>query len=193
MTSWLRLEVMKIRRSRKIALVSHCILNTNAKIEGTASYPAALQQVVGLLLAHHYGIIQLPCPELRAMGLRRWGQVVEQYANPFFTESVRSMLVPTLMEIQEYVRNGYRVDLLIGIDKSPSCGVNLTCSGDWGGEIGIKKLTESMVVKGEGVMIRVLRQEMEKLGIPLTMVGVDEDNLSLSIEAIKQAMLRAGS
>ncbi|AKX94892.1 hypothetical protein MOTHE_c21090 [Moorella thermoacetica] len=42
-------------------------------------------------------------------------------------------------------------------------------------------------------MIRVLRQEMEKLGIPLTMVGVDEDNLDLSIEAIKQAMLRAGS
>ncbi|WP_338818111.1 hypothetical protein [Neomoorella thermoacetica] len=38
--------MIKIRRSRKIALVSHCILNTNAKIKGTASYPDALQQVV---------------------------------------------------------------------------------------------------------------------------------------------------
>ena len=42
--------------------------------------------------------------------------------------------MPYLEQLQEYIKNGYKIVGLLGIDGSPSCGISKTCTGKWGGE-----------------------------------------------------------
>ncbi len=58
-------------RSRKIIFVAHCVLNQNAKIDRCARYPGAMPELAAFLLQSGVGIVQLPCPELLALGLDR--------------------------------------------------------------------------------------------------------------------------
>ena len=59
------------RRSKKIILVAQCILNQNAKIDGCAHYPGAIEGVAEVLIRSGCGIVQLPCPEVMHLGLDR--------------------------------------------------------------------------------------------------------------------------
>ena len=63
-------------------MLAHCILNTNAKVEGLAGVSGGCTELVGLLLEKGYGIIQLPCVEQDMCGILRWGQVEEQLNHP---------------------------------------------------------------------------------------------------------------
>lgn len=50
------------------------------------------------------------------------------------------MLLPIVMQLEEYAAYPDRYDILgvYGINGSPSCGVDYTYDGDWGGELGGK-------------------------------------------------------
>ncbi len=56
-----------MRRSKKIVLISHCILNVNSKVEGLAQYENNSLELVKYLIENKFGIIQLPCPEASFM------------------------------------------------------------------------------------------------------------------------------
>lgn len=77
------------KRSKKVALVAHCLLNQNAKVNGFAFFPAMIIEIIELLKKHNYGILQLPCPETIYAGLHRWWYVRDQYDNPGFIRSVK--------------------------------------------------------------------------------------------------------
>ncbi len=55
---------MNINRAGKLVLLSHCLLNVNAKVYGLAKYEGALAGLTGFLVEEGFGIIQLPCPEM---------------------------------------------------------------------------------------------------------------------------------
>ncbi|WP_373855525.1 CD3072 family TudS-related putative desulfidase [Desulfocucumis palustris] len=114
--------------------MSHCILNSNSKVEGLSNSPGIISEVMNLLMEKQIGIIQLPCPEMVVYGIKRWGHVREQFDTLFFREKCQDIIKPITYQLLDYVKNGYKVIGIIGVDGSPSCGVNLTCSGDWGGE-----------------------------------------------------------
>ena len=65
-------------RGRRVAVVCHCLLNANSKVEGLSQY-AGVHPVIGRLAEAGVGIIQMPCAEMTACGMRRWGQTREQY------------------------------------------------------------------------------------------------------------------
>lgn len=78
-----------MKRNKKIALVSHCILNANSKVEGLSEYGGMLKDVMNYLMDEGYGIIQMPCPEMAIYGIKRWGHVKEQFDTPHsFEEQV---------------------------------------------------------------------------------------------------------
>lgn len=69
-------------------------------------------------------------------GYNRWGHVKEQFDTEFYRKTSRDYLKPIILELKDYVKNDFRILAVVGIDGSPSCGVNLTCSApNWGGEI----------------------------------------------------------
>lgn len=168
-----------MKRTRKIVLLAHCILNVNAKIEGIATVPAGCSELVSGLLDHGYGIIQLPCMEQLCCGIARWGQVREQLDFPAYRRRCVEMLEPVLDQVEDFLHNGYQICGVIGLDGSPSCGVNETCSGQWGGELGGEHQTEEKLaglkmVKGSGVMMEVLRDLMEARGYIIPFFAVEE-------------------
>lgn len=174
----------KDKREKKVALVSHCLLNQNAKVNGFAFFPAMINEVIDVLRKHNYGILQLPCPETIYAGTRRWWYVREQYDNPGYINLSRQILKPIVDQIKEYQNNGYKV-ILIGLDGSPSCGVRLSGSdNEWGGKPEIPDV-EYPVIKENGIFIRTLIDMIKeaKLDMP-SMIGAGFDVPNFKLEDV---------
>jgi predicted secreted protein len=153
----------------------HCLLNSNSKIAGLSFYGGALLPVVNKYLATGAGIIQLPCPEMTYLGLKRWGMTRDQYDTPFYRRHCIEILTPYVDQISEYIQNGYNIERVIGVDGSPSCGFRFTCEGYCGGVIdGPPQSFQE--VPGKGVFIRELSNMLSESNISLQFDAINENN-----------------
>ncbi len=155
-------------RAHRIAFVSHCVLNQNAKVGGIAQYPAAIRPVVGLLLEHDVGIYQMPCPEMLYLGTQRWSQVREQYNSPMFRHHLHGLATQILDQVEDYERSGYRVMCFIMIDGSPVCGLRKTPQPAQPGQVlggMVRYLPETALADGPGVYCETLQAEAGRRGI----------------------------
>lgn len=159
-------------RSKKVVLISHCILNQNAISDGTADYPATNESVLNLLIKSKVGIIQMPCPETLCLGLDRGDihgserdvvientRIRESMNKPDAVEILNKLVNQVVFQIEEYINNGFSVAGVIGINRSPSCGVNTTSKNN-------------KEVNGEGVFIERLRNKLKEKGINIDMIGI---------------------
>jgi len=149
-------------RSRRVALIAHCLINQNSIVQGLARYPAMVKELVDILSKHGVGIVQLPCPETLYLGLRRFWQVREQYDTYNFREFAREIIKPIVTYVREYVACGYEITAVIGIAGSPSCGVFTTSSSPtWAGDP--SKAGKSMRVRGRGVFMEELLNALKSI------------------------------
>ncbi len=117
------------RRSRRLVLLSHCILNQNAVVQPLARQPGALGGIVRLCLEAGVGMLQLPCPELAARDPERAQAERPSYDTPEYRAHCRGLLEPIRAQVEAYRRAGYEIVGLIGIGDSPSCGLLTTYEG----------------------------------------------------------------
>jgi predicted secreted protein len=110
-----------MQRSKKILLVSHCILNQNTVIDDEARAPGAVLSAVEWALKEGFGFLQLPCPEFTFLGLDRPSMTYEQYNTPEYRKHCQEILLPVLQQAEDYLKNGYEIVGLLGIQSSPSC------------------------------------------------------------------------
>ncbi len=180
------------RRSHKIILVAHCLLNQNSIVEGLARKPAMVKELVDLLYEEDIGIIQLPCPELLHSGLRRWWQVREQYDNPGFKRLSKHLIEVIIDYLLEYKRNSFKIVGIIGVSGSPSCGIHYTSSSEsWLGDP--REASELKRVGGKGVFMKLLLEEAEKHGIDIPLLlEYDYNKPDESLEEIKRALESLG-
>lgn len=172
-------------RSKTILFVAHCLLNQNSISDGTAAYPGSVKHIVALLLESGIGIVQLPCPELMCLGLDRGDQ--NGAAAPVIVENTRirkaleqeaaiaklNALVATIVfQIFEYLKYGFDIKGIVGINRSPSCGVETTSR-------------DNREVAGRGVFMEALRLELEKKDLHLKMVGVKDSEPEKSLQIVK--------
>jgi predicted secreted protein len=177
-------------RSRKLVLVAHCILNQNSISDGTADYPGSIKEVVSLLLEAQCGIVQMPCPELHCLGLDRGD--VHGAERPLLVENTRirdsmmrrpadrtlRVLVRSLAyQVNQYLRHGFTVLGVVGIDRSPSCGVNTTSMSD-------------REVQGRGVFIDALRKELEKKNVQTAWIGIKAPEIENALLYIQELLGR---
>jgi predicted secreted protein len=173
-------------RSKKIVLVSHCILNQNSISDGTADYPGTNESILKLLVQSKVGIMQMPCPEILCLGLDRGdihgGErevIVENTRIRHNLEKSASITVinnfvnQIVFQIEEYILNGFTVLGIIGINRSPSCGVNTTSKNN-------------QEIDGEGVFIEILRKELEKKSISIDMIGIKALETDKALISIKR-------
>jgi predicted secreted protein len=133
------------QRGRRIAVLSHCLLNENTRYLGGAGRPGCVREIAERCIAADLGIVQLPCPEQRA-----WGGVVKRWLLAAYGLRERSPLLYGLRRIllfgfrlhtklvyrklagqiaadlADYADSGISVIGIVGVDGSPSCGVNTT-------------------------------------------------------------------
>ncbi|WP_462412624.1 CD3072 family TudS-related putative desulfidase [Neobacillus sp. Marseille-QA0830] len=110
-----------MQRSKKILIVSHCILNQNTVIAEEARAEGAILSAVEWAMKQGYGFLQLPCPEFTFLGLNRPSMTYEQYNTANYRKHCREILKPVLFQAEDYQKNGYEIDGILGIQSSPSC------------------------------------------------------------------------
>ena len=181
-------------RSRKVVLVSHCLLNENARYLGGAFHSGAVPEA-RRLLDTGVGIHQMPCPERCA-----WGGVLKSYMliayglndgplrrarRPLYWAFRRWTILRYRLlarrvarDIADYRRAGIAVCGVIGVGASPSCGVQTTLdmrrSFDAAASCPLATISPEMVngkvvrdcrVAGEGLFIAALERRLARRGI----------------------------
>ena len=119
---------MKDQRSGRVAFLSHCLINQNAKVEGFASHAGMVTALVELLGRQGVGIVQLPCPEEEELGIGRpvGDDTRQQYDTVSYRETCARIAKEAIDRIRDYQANGYTVTCILGVNGSPSCGVDCT-------------------------------------------------------------------
>jgi len=151
----------------KVAFLAHCLLNQNAKVEGGAKTPAMWRPVLDLLRERGYTLRQMPCPELAYGGARRFWGVREQFDTPLYRRHCRRLAKLVAAVMAQHVSAGDDL-VLIGIDSSPTMGVDHTCSSPtWGGKPDIGDHDDSRLIEDDGIFIDELRSELAARGLPM--------------------------
>jgi predicted secreted protein len=127
-------------RKRKVVFLTHCFLNINTRFPQGCAFAGANIPMVNTLLKHDLGIIQMPCPEFLCMGLEKelYGEIPEGELRDCF----RNIAAGVVDQIEAYLELGYEIAGIIGMNPSPSCGVEVS--------------------KGKGTMLGLDRDTAEK-------------------------------
>ena len=168
----------------RIIFVAHCVLNPCAKVKGYGDLSkerAAAQDLIIKAAQQGISLVQLPCPEFTLYGSRRWGHAMGQFDNVFYKNHCRALLQPMVDQIAEYLsdKERFAVMAIVGINGSPSCGVDFTYDGPWGGEFGENPNLQGQLgaitkVDKNGVFVAVLRQLLAEREIYVPIVSVEE-------------------
>lgn len=198
-------EKLKDKRSKRVIFFSHCILNQNTRYQGGAFCSGIMNDVVKRLLCHDYGIVQVACPErmywggvskkimLFTYGLDRmfpklrWikpylATMFILYSKLFFSSLARR----TVQEMADYLEQGYEIIGFIGVDSSPTCGVNKSMDLKKGfclhAALDPENLTPYLYnnelynfagIQGYGLFIERLKFYLKKRGIEISFSGID--------------------
>jgi predicted secreted protein len=210
------LDQLGDERSRRVILVSHCLLNENTRYAGGATRPGAVTEAVDELMAAGYGIHQLPCPERHAWGgvLKRRslllygsrGRAIHALRRPllrvftWWTRFVyRRIAGRVVRDVIDYKRSGMTVGGIVGIGGSPSCGVtstlDLSASLDVLAACPVTALTRDTVNRravldcgrpGTGLFIEALDQRLRRRGCELP---AWEHDLATELDGDPQSLL----
>jgi predicted secreted protein len=186
-------------RSGRVIFLSHCLLNENVRYLGGATRPGAVDELVDVAQRAGVGICQMACPEQMA-----WGGVLKRhlllgYGRDRTAGRVASrLLAPVLVahtrwryrrlagrvaaEIADYHRSGLEVVGIVGVDGSPSCGVQHTLDLDRSLKALVTchrasidraafndRVLLANLVAGEGLFVAALRRHLQHrhLTVPL--------------------------
>ena len=136
----LLMKKLKDSRSKKVIFISHCILNINTRYFGGAFRSDSIHEIIELIQKKEIGLIQMSCPEQKA-----WGGLLKPYMwmgfgikktilyyfrfiflplFKFYTGLVYNKLANEVVNnIMDYIKSGFHVVGIIGVDGSPSCGI----------------------------------------------------------------------
>jgi predicted secreted protein len=158
------------RKDRKIILLAQCLVNPYCRVHLLGQNFGLSHELLNYLMSRRVGIIQYPCPETTAMGLRRNPQGRQQYDNIFFRAHCKELLRVPMLMVREFIENGYRLVAFVGLEGSPTCGLH------WGRHKVNRYGTESPVEAeapqpGEppllGIMAEILSEELAQDGLSI--------------------------
>ena len=175
-------------RSKSVVFVAHCILNQNAISDGTASFPGCMKDIVEVLWSSDVGIIQMPCPELHCLGLDRGDvhggsfpvveentrirKVLSQHSS---TLKIKQLAQHIVFQILEYQKHGFKVKGIVGINRSPSCGVNTTSK-------------DNLEVEGKGIFIDAIVRQLKKHNVDVELVGIKGFEPEKAVSSVNQLL-----
>lgn len=157
----------------KVVVLSHCILNRGTRWwqEGKSlkRNRGPVSPVVGFLAERKIGAVQLPCPEFTVFGNPRPPATKDEYESlPSFRRHCENLARESAKNLKTLVTKGavpkIRVLAVVGIERSPSCGVEYvprTVDG------------EIRYVGEKGFFLGVLERELERLEMIVPFVGLD--------------------
>ena len=172
-------------RSKKIIFVAHCILNQNSVSDATAGYPGTIQEIVKLLYNSNIGIAQMPCPELLCLGLARGNtegrsssiveentRIREQMKKHLMQHKINRLVKDIIFQITEYNFHGFELLGIIGINRSPSCGVDTTSD-------------HNKEISGSGIFIESLKKALQNQNLSIKIIGIKASEIEIAMGSVK--------
>ncbi len=172
---------MQDKRSGKIVVVSHCILNVHSLEDNLAIYPGLEEEVVELLMKKGVGIYQIPCPEVELTGIFRKALPKDSYDHPKIREVYRRLAESISQTLKWYTKKGYEIAAVLGAEGSPTCGIDII--GRWKDNIRGKKEFPGDIefVPGRGVFMEEFKTSLDKINVYPKWIGIP----GKSIRALK--------
>jgi predicted secreted protein len=163
-------RLLRDPRAGRIVAVIECVLNQNARDEGAATSPALNRDVLRLCSEHAVGIVQIPCPEMRALGLRRarppGASIREALDTDAGRRCCRRISVETADRLQDYARSGCAVLAVVGGNEhSPGCAVHKG---------------PGSLLPSSGILMRELQDELRRRGLELPFLALRDADASAS-------------
>jgi len=112
-----------MKRSKRLIILAHCVLNQNSVVCPLARSGGVLKDVKRIM-DNDVGIIQLPCPEFKYLGLSRKPMTKEEYDTLEYRQLCKQLIQPYIEDIEEYKKHNYELVGLIGINESPTCSIS---------------------------------------------------------------------
>lgn len=139
--------------------MAHCWLNMNTRFPEGCGFAGANVPLIEMLLHSGLGIVQMPCPECICLGLEKekWGEGAEQDIRACF----HSVAKGVVDKLQLYNSYGYEIVGILGMNPSPSCGVDVNKGK--GTMLGINRDTTEAT--GPGVFIEEIKKLIQEKGI----------------------------
>jgi len=168
---------MSDKRSGKIVVVSHCILNVHSLEENLAVYPGLEEEVVNLLIKKGVGIYQIPCPEVELAGIFRKPLPKESYDHPKIRSVYNKLADSITRTLSWYLKKNYKIVAVLGAEGSPTCGIDFV--GKWKENIKGKKEFPRDVefVPGMGVFMEEFKTSLDKINVHLDWIGIPGKSL----------------
>lgn len=161
-------KVVDIRGRRFVAVID-CMLNQNARDSGAACFPAMNLELIQLCHAHHVGIVQMPCPEIAALGFKRTRPPGQSIRDALDTEAGRRRCAELAIEVSDrvetYLAEGYELLAVLGGNpRSPGCAVHACDDG---------------LRSDSGVFMQALETELRKRNHSPAFRGICDHDLEL--------------
>lgn len=154
-------------RGKRVVLLSHCCLNQNAVLLGWERAKGPYD-FVRILLEEGVGIIQLPCPETLALGIKRPPLEYKDYDTKEHRALCEKLQEETLLMLEAHREVGDEILGVIGIHESPNCSIT----------------------KQRGIFMEALFNGLEKEGFHLDFLEVPPDYHN-EIEGSKETFHKA--
>ncbi len=111
-------------RSRKVVFLAHCFMNMNPRFPEGAAYPGACTPLIQTLMDAGVGIIQMPCAEFQCLGPEK--ELYGELSPDELRDCFRKLATGVVDDIEAYLSAGFEIAGIIGMNPSPSCGVEVT-------------------------------------------------------------------
>ena len=149
-------------RSHRFVAVIDCILNQNVRDAGAAGSPAINFELLQLCHEHHVGILQMPCPEIAALGFKRArkpGQTIRAALDTELGRKHCAEIARTVADrIASQVAAGDQLLAILGGNPlSPGCAVHIE-------ETGLRP--------DSGIFIKALQSELGSRGLSPSFRGI---------------------
>jgi predicted secreted protein len=168
---------MEDKRSGRLVVVSHCIMNVHSLEDELAIYPGLEKEVVELLIEKGVGIYQIPCPELQLSGIFRKALPKDSYEHPKIRAFYQELAENISRTLKWYVKKDYAIVAVIGAEGSPTCGIDFV--GRWKVDAKGKKVFPKDIefIPGRGVFMEEFKAALVDIGVHPKWVGIPGKSL----------------
>ena len=173
-------------RSYRFVAVIDCILNQNVRDCGAARFPAMNFELLQLCHEHKVGVLQMPCPELAALGFKRARKPGQTIREALDDEAGRRCCAELACSVADRIET-YRAEgcqllaILGGNPRSPGCAVHLGNDG---------------LHADSGVFMQELHEELRRRGMETVFMSIrdhDPELLKKDLQSLRDAFLRQPS
>ncbi|WNY26897.1 hypothetical protein [Methanolapillus ohkumae] len=149
--------------SPQLYVVSHCLFNPAARVRGIKK-PVPFDFYYDYFDSKNQSarsefVISLPCPETILFGADRKKATKDQLDSPKYRRFCADLFLPYAEMIEQFEKDGFSI-LILGVSKSPSCGVCVTTTGLPEDEQDTD--FEGTVMSGLGIFMEEIQKELNR-------------------------------